>query len=268
MGIRHVAKASRAAVEKSVGIPLATGWGRLMALGIRPPAFVGAYPDYATAKAHAPRDTPNSYDDDQVAPLNFELMSQLHIWDYPVVFWLGKLMQPGLHVVDAGGHFGTKYIAFRDLLPLAEIRWSVQDLPAVIRASRAAQQRGAVPAEVNFIDALLDGGAADVLLASGLLQYLDRPLAEMVAELPSPPRHILLNKVATREGATVVTLEKIGPARLPYQIRNRAAFESELTDMGYTIRASWVIPSLSRRIGTHPGLGASTSMGYYLERAS
>lgn len=111
-------------------------------------------------------------------------------------------------------------------------------------------------------------GAADVLLASGLLQYLDRPLAEMVAELPSPPRHILLNKVATREGATVVTLEKIGPARLPYQIRNRAAFESELTDMGYTIRASWVIPSLSRRIGTHPGLGASTSMGYYLERAS
>lgn len=129
-----------------------------MALGIRPPAFVGAYPDYATAKAHAPRDTPNSYDDDQVAPLNFELMSQLHIWDYPVVFWLGKLMQPGLHVVDAGGHFGTKYIAFRDLLPLAEIRWSVQDLPAVIRASRAAQQRGAVPAEVNFIDALLDGG--------------------------------------------------------------------------------------------------------------
>ena len=266
MVFRRVARSSLAALDKSVGIPISTGWGRLMATGIRPPAFIGAYPDYATAAANAPRNNPNSYNNDQVAPLNFELMSQMHIWDYPVVFWLGKLLKPGLHVLDVGGHFGTKYIAFGSRVALGGIRWSVQDLPAIVRAGRDAQQSGAVPAVVNFIDGLADAGAADVLLASGLLQYLDRPLTEMVSELPARPQHILLNKVATRAGDTVVTLEKIGPARLPYQIRNRAAFEAELAGMGYAIRDSWVIPSLSRVIGTHPGLGASTSVGYYLER--
>ena len=265
MRIRHVIKMMLSAFDKKVGVPIASGWGRLMATGIRPPAFIGAYPDFASATAHAPKGAPNTYDDDNVAPLNFELMSKVHIWDYPILFWLSKLLGPGNHVLDAGGHFGTKYIAFEDLLVLKNIRWSVHDLPAIIRAARAAQHNGEVPEALNFIDAVDDGGAADILLASGLLQYLDQPFAKLVNSLPVPPKTILLNKVATREGPTVVTLEKIGPARLPYQIRNRAMFEAELVQMGYAIRDCWEIPSLARVIGTHPGLGPSKSLGYCLE---
>lgn len=265
MRMRQAIKTSISVCSKSVGVPVATGWGRLMATGIRPPAFVGAYPDFTTAKAQAPKGAPNTYDSDDVAPLNFGLMSGVHSWDYPMLFWLGKVLEPGHHVVDTGGHFGTKYIAFRDLLNLKGIKWSVHDLPAIIRAARAAQQRGDVPSAVDFIDEVDAGGAADILLASGLLQYLDQPFAHLVDRLPAPPKIILLNKVATRDGPTVVTLEKIGPARLPYQIRNRAGFEAELEKMGYAIRDCWDIPSLARVIGTHPGLGPSKSLGYCLE---
>lgn len=99
------------------------------------------------------------------------------------------------------------------------------------------------------------------------MQYMDRPLKEMVDALPARPRRIILNKVATREGPSVVTLEAIGASRAPYHIRNRAGFEAELAALpGYRLRDSWEIESLGLRIGTHPGLGRSTSRGYVLDR--
>ena len=145
--------------------------------------------------------------------------------------------------------------------------WTVSDVPAVLAAARAAQAAGRLPAALRFADGPGAAGAADVLLASGLLQYLDLPLAEYVARMAAPPRHILLNKVATREGPEVVTLERIGPARVPYRIRSRAAFEAEIAAMGYTVRDSWEIRALGHVIPTHPWLGQSRSRGYLLERA-
>ncbi len=81
-----------------------------------------------------------------------------------------------------------------------------------------------------------------------------------------PPRLAIFNKVATRDGASVTTLERIGPARVPYQFRNRQGFEEEITGCGWQIRDRWEIPQLSHVIDTHPALGPSRSLGYFLER--
>lgn len=268
MAVRQLARSGLAVAKRRVGWPVSAAWARLMALGIRPPAFIGAYPDRETALANVPPDTPSSYDHDEIAPLNFEVMSATHIWDYPVLFWLDRLLAPGESVLDAGGHFGTKFIAFRDRIDLGEVAWRVFDVPATVRAAVEMQKAGVVPEGVDFIDDLSRAGAPDVLLASGLLQYLDIAFPDLVAGLARPPAHILLNKVATTDGPTVVTLEKIGAGRVPYQIRNRDEFERSLSDMGYRIRDSWTVPSLARTIATHPRLGASTSRGYLLERAT
>ena len=63
-----------------------------------------------------------------------------------------------------------------------------------------------------------------------------------------------------------MTLERIGPARVPYRIRNRARLEAEFVAMGYAIRDSWGIDGLGHVIPTHPWLGRSESRGYLLER--
>lgn len=238
-----------------------------MALGIRPPAFVGAYPDRETAIAKVPAGTPNSYDHDDIAPVNFEVMCKVQIWDYPIIFWLERLAPSVRTILDAGGHFGTKFIAFRDRIDLDPVQWTVYDVPAAIRAARRLQADGVVPDRIDFIDDLSRAEAPDILLASGLLQYLDVAFPDFVAKLARPPKYILLNKVATTEGPTVVSLEKIGRGRVPYQIRNRAGFEGSLTKMGYRVLDTWQIPSLAHTIATHPSLGASTSRGYILERA-
>ena len=141
------------------------------------------------------------------------------------------------------------------------------DLPAIINTARKKRALGDIPAQIHFQDNPAATGTADLLLASGLLQYLDTPFTDFIKALPEPPMHILLNKVAMRDGDALVTLEQISPNRVPYQIRNRQNFEAELTHSGYVIRDTWLIPELAHTITTHPWLGASESRGYLMERA-
>mgnify|MGYP002620894747 CR=1 FL=1 len=229
--------------------------------------LTGAYPDVATALAKVPRGALGGYDHDEVVSVKRDKMAEIQEWDYPVIYWLGRILgehEGPLRLLDAGGHVGTKFIAFRRLLDLSRVDWAVHDLAPMVRAGRTMASELGLGPNLSFVTSVPEAGPRDLLLCSGLLQYLDRPLAQLVAEMPSPPRHIVINKVALREGATVVTLQKAGPCYLPYQIRNRAEFERELDALGYTLLDRWEIPSLSHRIDSHPELGTTTSAGYVL----
>lgn len=240
--------------------------GRLMALTPRAPRFVGAYPDHASALAAVPPGALAGYDNDAVVEVAFASMCSVKVWDYPVILWLDRLKRPGLRLLDAGGHMGTKHIAFAPLLDVAAFDWTVYDLSAIVRAARARQAAGKLPGGLRFESDLAAVGGVDLLLASGLLQYLDVPFAAFLDRLPTRPPHIILNKVATRSGASVTTLEKIGAARVPYQIRDHTGFEAEIVAAGYRVLDQWEIASLSHIIATHPALGPSVSRGYVLER--
>lgn len=238
--------------------------GRLKLLSPLPRRFSGAYTSHAQALSSPAAGRLAGYDHDEVAEVSFEKMCQVMVWDYPVLFWLERLLPQIGCLVDAGGHMGTKFRAFRPLLPLdGEVNWIVYDLPAIVRAGRVRAARDGLNG-LTFTDDLKTVEGADLFLASGLLQYLDVPLSKLLQRLPSLPRHLIINKLAVREGETVVTLERIGMAMVPYQIRNRQNFMAELAGLGYRVVDSWSIPSLSHVIDTHPELGASQSMGLYL----
>ncbi len=255
-------------VRREMRLGLSAALARARMLAGHGPRFAGAYPDPATALAAVPKTRLAGYDHDAVVDVTFPEMCRVALWDYPVLLWLSRLARPGLRVLDAGGHLGTKHIAFSRLLDLGALDWTVYDLPAIIRAARARQAAGHLPAAIRFTETLDGLAGVDLLLASGLLQYLDAPFAALLGRLPAPPAHLILNKVATRDGTPVTTLERIGAARVPYQIRDRAAFEAELAAAGYRVLDSWRIPSLAHTIATHPWLGPSTNRGYVLERVS
>lgn len=232
--------------------------------------FSGAFASRELALASLPESQRNAYDTENVAEVNFVNMSQRMSWDYPVIYWINAIMgakqETPLKVLDAGGHMGTKYISFADLLTVDDMNWSIYDLPEILKSARVYQDEGLVPKAISFVDQPDGAGKVDLLLASGLLQYLDIPLADLVGQMEAPPRYILLNKVAVRNAETIVTLETIGPALVPYQIREEMAFEAELSDLGYRIVDQWTIPDLRHKISTHPTLPASQSKGYMLER--
>ncbi|WP_367714566.1 methyltransferase, TIGR04325 family [Nitratireductor sp. GISD-1A_MAKvit] len=229
----------------------------------RPVRFQGAFATYQQALEAAKRRGMAGYDHEGVADVAFDVMCQLVPWDYPVLFWISRLQSEIGSVLDAGGHMGTKYRAFRRIYPPTDqLHWTVYDLPAIVRIGEKralAEGLGAL----SFTSHLDKGRSYDLFLGSGLLQYLDVPLPDLIARLETPPRHLILNKVALREGRTIVTLERIGPALVPYQMRNESAFLSMISAMGYEIRDRWKIPSLSHAIDTHPEHGMSESAGFY-----
>ncbi|CAN5699616.1 hypothetical protein BH11PSE3_BH11PSE3_49900 [soil metagenome] len=187
-------------------------------------------------------------------------MQEVPLWDYPVLYWLKRLSPEIACIVDAGGHIGVKYRAFAPYLDLQRLDWVVYDLPALVRAGQAQMRPG--DRTLSFVDRLEDAPEADLLLVSGLMPYLDRTLPDLVGRLRRRPRFILLNKVVTRDGPTVVTLENFGSAEVPYHIRNVDEVPDALAALGYEIVDSWTIDSLSHRIETHPQLGHAAYRGY------
>jgi len=234
----------------------------------RSPRFSGAYASRALALAALPAAKQAGYDDHEIADVSFALMCQRVAWDYPVVFWLDRLLPQLTAVTDAGGHLGTKYIAFSDVLDLSRVNWVVYDLPGIIDVARKKQQGSILPSAITFESALENLPTGDLVLASGLLQYLDAPFPEFVRSLPQRPKYIMLNKVALWDGPNTFAIERIGPGRVPYQMRNRAGFEAEIAAMGYVIEDQWDIDGLGHVIATHPWLGRSQSAGYVLKCGS
>ena len=239
---------------------------RVRTLTSRPPRFTGVFPTREAAIAAMPTDLKAGYDNQEIADVSFQQMCELAVWDYPVVFWLDRLLSGRGTLIDAGGHQGTKFIAFKNVLDLRDLQWVVYDLPGIVSVARKRQADGMIPSEIQFQTQLSQLPPADALLASGLLQYLDCSFSSLVQDLPQPPRIILLNKVALRDGPAVFTHERIGHTRVPYHIRSRKAWEAEIAALGYCVRDSWDIPDLGHVISTHPWQGRSESRGYVLER--
>lgn len=233
----------------------------LLPIGTR---FRGAYPSRAQALAAVPPKIKTGYNHAEIVEISFEYMCQVLPWDYPILFWLQRLLPEAKQILDAGGHMGTKYRAFSRYLDLKNsVNWTVYDVPAIVRAGRQRALKDGLT-ELRFVDDLSEVVPPDLVLASGLLQYLDIRLTEFLRRLPALPRHLLINKVALRDGRSLVTLEDFGKARVPYQIRNRSEFLAECHDLGYQILDEWHIPELAHVIGTHPELGKSTSRGFYM----
>ncbi|MGQ0581264.1 MAG: methyltransferase, TIGR04325 family [Reyranella sp.] len=234
--------------------------GRFRALRRENVRFRGAFASFDDAVVHVRPGLLAGYDHDRVTSVSREVMQQVPLWDYPILYWLKRLAPEITRLVDAGGHIGVKYRGFGPYLELELIDWIVYDLPAQVRAGRAEAR----PQDrtLSFVERMEDAPAADVLLASGLMPYLNEPLADLVRRMRVLPRYILLNKVVTRDGPTVVTLENFGVAEVPYHIRNAREIPDALESLGYDIIDIWIIDSLAHRIQTHPELGRATYRGY------
>ena len=227
--------------------------------------FAGAYNNREVALSSIPAQKLAGYDHKQVAPICFEQMCQVALWDYPHIFWLKKLFPSSPRILDAGGHMGTKYRAFAPYLQLNDsVTWTIYDLPEIVGAGRDKAEADGL-GSLKFVDDIEQLPGTDILLASGLLQYLDIPFPIFLSKIPVLPRHLLINKVALWERETTVTLENFGVALVPYQIRNREEFLASVCGLGYRTVDSWKIDALSHKIQTHVELGPWQSEGFYME---
>ncbi|MDM0107465.1 TIGR04325 family methyltransferase [Variovorax sp. J22R24] len=201
--------------------------------------FMGSFESFADAEAHAPPTKAVGYDNAEAAKTLYS--HQVYFYDYPGLFWLGRALEEGMRsVFDLGGHVGIKYYAFRRMLPYPnDLRWTVCDVPGVVRTGQDLAVQREVTQQLDFTTDFNDATGYDVLYASGSLQYLPLRISEIIAALPAKPRRIIINTAAVHEQKTLYTLNSIGFAVCPYRIQHYDALLAELAAAGYKRRDAW-----------------------------
>lgn len=238
--------------------------------------FFGVYPSWALAAQAAAAYGAAGYDNAASAQL-YRHRVRMDVHDYPVLAWLLRSMVEGhRRVLDVGGATGIKWLAFREALaPWPDLHWCVQDVPAMVAEGRrlAAERAvaagpGAPPERLAFTERLADGAGCDVLLASGVVQYLPQPLGELLADWPRDalPRRIVVNTAALHPTHGYVTVNSLGTAFCPYRVQTQAELVAPLAALGYRPRDAWANPGKALELPGHPELSLSAYSGLCLDR--
>jgi putative methyltransferase (TIGR04325 family) len=225
--------------------------------------FHGVYPNADAALREIPKDRPIGYDNPEAAEF-LGTHSPMLPSEYPILFWLGKLLKKNPRVLDLGGYLGLSYNWYK---PYAiypqDLRWTVYDVPNVVQSGLGILEREPNPA-LHFTADFAEAATANVLLASGSLQFCPETLAAMLAALPARPAHLLINKLPATHLPSFYTLHNMGPAIAPYRVCNRADFLASLEALGYQLVDSWKNPELSCFIPFHPDESVPAYDGFYL----
>ena len=168
-------------------------------------------------------------------------------YDYPVIWWLAQALKNGsCDVLDIGGSVGAHFYAYQQFLELPEgLRWTVAEVPAVARAGQrlAAERRaGSLVFSADLDDAVAHSDA-EIWLATGSLQYLERPsIPQLLLRCRRPPDHILLNKLPLYAGDAFVTTQNLGHRCFaPVHVFNRNELVDSILAEGFRLRDEWPV---------------------------
>jgi putative methyltransferase (TIGR04325 family) len=228
--------------------------------------FRGVYATFAEAEADLPSGVPIGFDQPGLGELYQELFTELREWEYPVLYWLSRLMPTVRSVFDFGGHVGILYYAFSRYLDFDEgFRWTVLDVPEVRRRGiELAAERGA--SQLAFAEQLeaVDGHA--LLLSSGSQQYLEELIFERVDDVAEPPNELILNQIPLHDEIEFVTLQSVKRSFCPYKVFHRERFLDELGRLGWEIRDRWVNPGKTCHVMYRPETHSTRYHGFYCTR--
>lgn len=229
--------------------------------------FRGVFDSFEAARASAPASRPIGYDNSPSAELYLKRL-RIDDHDYPAMLWLAKSFGEGMQrVVDCGGSVGIKFFAFGKFIDFpADLDWLVIDVPAVVTRGRefAASRRAA--SALRFSPEIAQADGCDVFLASGVLQYLERPLPEILGGFRQLPRRIVINTTPIHESESFFTLNSIGTAFCPYRVTSQAAFIDGIETLGYRMRDTWRNLGKRMAIPNHPAQSLEHYSGFCFDR--
>jgi putative methyltransferase (TIGR04325 family) len=232
-------------------------------------SYSGKYASYAEAKAAAPPTLPTTYADANAGGMYREQHERIRVSDYPLVYWLGRLLQGGQRrIFDLGGHIGVSYYGFRRYLDYpTDMQWQVHDVPDVVAAGREWALQHDPEARLQFTDTRSDASGQDVLVTSGALQYLEYTLPEFLQTLKQPPGHVLVNLVPMHPTRGYFTLQNIGRAVLPYRVMAVPEFTAAMEALGYVAQDQWSSAERNLRVPFEPDCRIEGYEGFYFSKA-
>jgi putative methyltransferase (TIGR04325 family) len=182
--------------------------------------------------------------------------------DYAALFHLERILPRVRHVFDLGGSVGELFYCYLRYLEIPpEFIWTVCDFPETNERGKKIASSLEEP-RLRFTDRQSDAQAADLLMISGSLHYLE-PLPLLVAELAEKPPYILINRAPVVEGPALATVEDGDTYRLPCIYYNRTELVKGLEALGYELVDSWAIHGRVAVVPCYPDRAAQY-WGFFL----
>jgi putative methyltransferase (TIGR04325 family) len=198
---------------------------------------------------------------------HLELSSHARPSDYAALFHMTSLLPRLSSVFDLGGNAGNLFYCYSRYLRFPEdLAWTVLDLPGNMEAGKEIARERGVRA-LRFASRWQEAAGADLLLISGALHYLERPLPEMLEDLASKPAYILLNRTPLVDGPQTAAVQTASGFRLPCMLYNRQKLLSDLGAQGYAVLDEWKAAELSMEIPGYPEYNVPAYSGAFLRRA-
>ncbi|WP_156898704.1 methyltransferase, TIGR04325 family [Bradyrhizobium erythrophlei] len=207
--------------------------------------LVGAYPSWEEAKKHS-----CGYDEDQIVArivntTRAVVDSEEQLFDrdgvifraamppFPLLtFLLRSAIRSGdsLSVLDFGGALGSTYRQCQPFLKdIRSVRWHIVETPKLVVAGREFATEN-----LRFFETIEPATLEmepDIVLFSGVLQYLDDPFGILAKAVSLNPEFIVVDRnpfcSSARDLYTVqVVSDEIFPARLPFRAFSNEKFAS------------------------------------------
>jgi putative methyltransferase (TIGR04325 family) len=157
-------------------------------------------------------------------------------WPFPVLAALLRAATRArgrLNVIDFGGSLGSTYRQCRAFLSVVtSLRWSVIEQPHFVDRGRARFQTDELRFHCDLGEAVSEA-APDVVLASGVLQYLEEPYRVLDGLAALGARMVIVDRTPWGERSDdIITLQvvpaEIFPARLPFRVFGRGRIAARL----------------------------------------
>ena len=224
--------------------------------------FRGVYRSFSEASSAIPAGRLQGYDNQPSAVRLVHERLEIYPSDYPILFWLSRLLPECRLLFDWGGNVGTSYFGYRRYLSYpAGLTWLVAEVPAVVAQGQKIAAAESAPG-LSFTTSLEELEHADLLLVAGVLQFIEDPLAILKGFRTLPP-HILFNKVPVYGVHTAFTVHNFGSALCPYQLFNREDLLHCIQQLGYRLVDEWRTPFHGCRIPFFPEHSIAAYSGFY-----
>lgn len=188
-------------------------------------------------------------------------------YTWPVLsglMWVAACNEGNLNVLDFGGSIGSTYFQNRYFLSsLKRVRWNIIEQPSQVKVGKENFEDDSLRFYESISDCLADT-EPNVVLLSGVLQYLEDPYMILDQALKLSCKHIIIDRTPFWAGPEdrlcVQTVPpSIYPASYPSWIFSMRKFEDSLRDRAQIIAQFDCLDNLSSQVKT-------TWHGFILER--
>jgi putative methyltransferase (TIGR04325 family) len=206
------------------------------------------FPTFADAAAAMAGDDGGGHSNHDYIGQTFRNAKKARPSDYPALFYIQGLLPQIGTVFDLAGGLGNAFYCYSKYMDMpVGLSWRVLELPEQRRIGAELAKERNEP-RVHFAANWDEAEGVDLLIITGALHCIEKPLSGMISELGRKPQYVLINRAALVECPAFATIQEGGGYRLACFLYNRDELIRGFESLGYELVDSWRIAEPEHKV--------------------